>query len=216
MTKEQLRLIDPSITSTRLDVIVPLLNEMVETYKLPSEALPEFLSNIIHESGSFSIKAENMNYTTPARLVAIWKTRFTLTGEPNKKDARQYTSNPRLLANLVYGGRMGNIQPNDGYNFRGGGFAQITGRDAYTLFTDYVNRRDLTRLKIEEVAALVQSNDDWAMDSAFWFFCEFKNLEQMAIDDKFKDLVKRWNGGYIGLEDRTNKYNKALEVLGSV
>ncbi len=66
---------------------------------------------------------------------------------------------------------------------------------------------------MQQVAELVQTNDYWAMDSAFWFFCEMKNLEQMAIDDKFKDIIKRWNGGFIGLADRESKYKKVLEAL---
>jgi putative chitinase len=206
------QLIKLGVNSKRAAEIEPILLELISTYQLPKEALPEFISNVLHESGMFTIKAENMNYSTPARLVAVWPSRFTLTKEPNKRDANLFINKPRELANLVYGGRMGNMQTNDGFDFRGGGFAQITGRDAYTLFTRFVNLRDLSKRTIQEVAQLVQTNDIWAMDSALWFFCEFKNLEQMAIDGKFKELVKRWNGGFIGMKERSDLYNQA-EIL---
>lgn len=213
MTQEQFFKLSPSIPSIRAGQLVELINKYIDIYKFPEEAMPEFIANVIHESGVFSIKAEHMNYSTPSRLVDVWPSRFTLTNEPSKRDARNYINKPKDLANLVYGGRMGNIQPTDGYDFRGGGFAQITGRDAYTLFTRFVNLRDLTKRTINEVATLVQNNDEWAFDSAFWFFCEFKNLEQMAIDGNFKELVKRWNGGFIGLQERENLYEKAKTIL---
>ncbi len=213
---EQISKLVPTLKDPRLTKIVDLLNKYIDVYKMPDGAFSEFIANVLHESGNFSIKAENLRYTTPERLVAVWPSRFTMNParEPGKKDARKYINNPQELANLVYGGRMGNVQRGDGFLFRGGGFPQITGRDAYTMFTAFVNRRDLTKRTIAEVAALVQTDDEWAMDAAFWFFCEFKNLEQLAVEDKMKDVVKRWNGGFIGMADRQSKYDDAVKNFG--
>lgn len=169
------------------------LIKCIDIYKMPQDSLEFFLANILHESGNFTIKSENMNYKTPERLIAVWPSRF------NKNNAPQYINNPSKLANFVYNGRMGNVQPNDGFNFRGGGFAQITGRDAYTAYTTYLNRRDLTKRTIAEVSTLVMTDVYWAMDSAFWFFIHFKDL--VGVTD-FRTVVKRWNGGFIGMEDR--------------
>jgi putative chitinase len=183
--------------------IAEALLKCIDTYKMPDEALDFFLANVLHESGTFSIKSENMNYTTPARLIAIWPSRF------NANNAPLYVKNPTKLANFVYSGRMGNIQPNDGFNFRGGGFAQITGRDSYTAYTIFLNRRDLTNRTIAEVATLVMTDNYWAMDSAFWFFIHFKKL--VGVTD-FPTVVRRWNGGLIGFEDR----KKQLAIVQSV
>lgn len=49
------------------------------------------------------------------------------------KTPQQLARNPKLLANTVYGGEwgkkhLGNVEPNDGWNFRGWGIGQFTGR----------------------------------------------------------------------------------------
>ena len=214
ITAKVLNLICRNISEARAVVIADALNKAGAKYKINIDMMQEFLANLAHESGEFTIKAENLNYTTPQRLVAIWPSRFSLSGGGGKRKASDFVRNPTALANVTYNGRMGNRNgTNDGFNFRGGGFAQITGRDAYTIYTAFVNARDNTRLTIEQVAQLVMTDDYWAMDSAAWFFCEFKNLEQLAMDDRFRDIVKRWNGGFIGIDDRMKYYNRCLQFL---
>jgi putative chitinase len=67
-------------------------------------------------------KRENMNYTAK-RIRQVW---------PSRPDAVQFAGKPEALANSVYGGRLGNKPgTNDGWNYRGGGVDQLTGRDNY-------------------------------------------------------------------------------------
>lgn len=210
----QLSAICRDMNFARVGEITAAINDTIVKYNMPYGAVPEWVANIAHESGEFSIKSESLNYTTPQRIVDVWPSRFNLTGDGGKKNANDYIRNAQKLANEVYNGRMGNRNgSSDGYNFKGGGFAQITGRDAYTLYTLFVNKRDQSKRTIEEVACLVQTDDKWAMDSAGWFFCEFKNLEQLALQDNFRELVKRWNGGFIGIEEREKYYSRAVAVL---
>jgi putative chitinase len=214
---EQVRHICSQLSAPRAAQIGALLSAGMEKWKLGFDEMEEFIPNIAHESGEFTIKCENMNYSAQ-RMAEVWPFRYAI--DPNAKVkvpnalALSLHHNPLKLANLTYNGRMGNrTGTDDGFNFKGGGFAQITGRDAYTLYTSYVNKTSPIKYTIQKLADLVQTTDEWAMDSSFWFFCEFKNLEETALQDKFRDLVKRWNGGLIGLAEREKYYKRTIEVL---
>ena len=205
ITAKQLLQIVPNLNADRAELLAELINDGCLKYNLPKGALPEFIANVAHESGGFRLRKESLFYTRPERLVAIWPTRFG----PGKRDPNQYVRNSTKLANFVYGGRMGNTQPNDGSDFVGGGFAQITGRDAYTMYHRFSKRAGT----VQDTAKWVQDTDEGAMDSAFWFFCEYKNLEELAVQDNFRTLVTRWNGGLIGMPDREKYYKAAVSVL---
>lgn len=86
---------------------------------------------------------ENMNYSAP-RLLEVFPTHFT------RAQAIAFQHNPRLIANQAYGGRMGNAKPpsDDGWNFRGQGLSQLTGRDNYAALAkrtglDLLNHSEL-------------------------------------------------------------------------
>lgn len=73
--------------------------------------------------GTMQPRRENMNYSAK-RLREVWPSRFRTDAE-----AQACARNPRALANKVYNGRMGNRPgTSDGWDFRGNGIGQITGR----------------------------------------------------------------------------------------
>ena len=86
-----------------------------------------FLAQLGHESGGLTVVSENLNYRAE-RLVKVWPSRFA-----SIDDALHCAGNPEKLANTVYSGRMGNGPPasGDGWRYRGRGYIQITGHDAY-------------------------------------------------------------------------------------
>jgi putative chitinase len=215
VTENQVRRIAARLQVARVNAVTEAINLGCSKYGVNSfDVLHEFLANVLHESGEFSIKAENLRYTSAQRLVAIWPTRFTTRGEAGKRNAIEFLNDPVKLANAVYNGRMGNLPgTNDGFNFRGGGYAQITGKEAYQAYLTFVNKRDVTNYTLQQLTTLVQTTEQWAFDSAFWFFCIFKNLEQFAIDDNFREVVRRWNGGFIGIEERQKYYDICKRVL---
>jgi putative chitinase len=125
------------ITKEHILALVPRPRQQyLDCFENPNVLLPfdintplreaHFLAQILHESGGFSILTESLNYSHAERLMAVWPSRF-----PNKEAARPYVGNAAALAEKVYGGRMGNTAPGDGYLYLGRGPLQITGRDSY-------------------------------------------------------------------------------------
>lgn len=87
------------------------------------------LATAFHETGGTMApdSVENLNYTTAARIQAVWPSRF-----PTAAAAAPYVRNPQGLANFVYNGRMGNAAgSNDGWTYRGRTYPHITGRANY-------------------------------------------------------------------------------------
>lgn len=92
--------------------------------------LAYMLATVFHETGSKMLPMEeNLKYTTAEQILKVWPTRFK-----DIEHARQYTNNPQKLANFVYGGRMGNSGPDDGWLYRGRGLPQLTGKTNYIKF----------------------------------------------------------------------------------
>lgn len=87
-----------------------------------------FAGTVYEETGNFKELRENLYYTTQRALVGAWPSRF---GHLSASECSAFLRNPRALANKVYNGRMGNrVGSSDGYDFRGGGWIQTTGRSA--------------------------------------------------------------------------------------
>jgi putative chitinase len=86
-------------------------------------AIAHFLAQASEEAGQGLEMLENMNYSA-ARLMDVFPTHFT----PAMADRAAH--NPRMIADIAYGGRMGNAAPpsDDGWKFRGQGLTQVTGR----------------------------------------------------------------------------------------
>ena len=103
------------------------------------------MAQFSEESGMGTEMVENMNYSA-AGLLRTFPTHFT----PAEAVALQHQ--PRLIADKAYGGRMGNAPPpsDDGWNFRGQGFSQLTGRANYVALSkatglDLVNHPEYLR-----------------------------------------------------------------------
>jgi predicted chitinase len=80
------------------------------------------------ETDGMGILRESMAYRTPARLCAVWPSRF---GKKSDAFLLELISDPVKLADSVYGGRMGNRKgASDGYDTAGGMWVRTTGRYA--------------------------------------------------------------------------------------
>ena len=83
------------------------------------------MAQFSHECGAGREMVENLNYSAAA-LCRVWPTRYT------PELAVWYAHKPQQIANNSYNGRMGNrMGTNDGWDYRGRGLAQCTGRNEY-------------------------------------------------------------------------------------
>lgn len=150
-----------------------------------------FLAQVSFESGRLSRVEENMGYSAK-RLMAVWPRRF-----PTLEVANQYAMQPQKLANFVYGGRMGNSGPNDGWRYRGRGLKQLTGHDNYLLATRGL--AEVKRVSYLDNPDLVAQPEGAAWTAA-WFWWQ-NGLSVMADNDQYERITRTINGGLIGHED---------------
>jgi putative chitinase len=166
-------------------------------FKLSAERGAHLLGQASHESGGLKITRENLNYSAET-MCKVWPSRFKSVAE-----AAPYARNPKALADKVYSGRMGNGE-GEGHIWIGRGFLQLTGKDNYRSFAS-----DMRLPEVMENPSLVET--DYAMETALWFFEKnglFAIADKGVSDDIIKQITKRVNGGYIGLDHRKAETEK--------
>jgi len=202
------------LSQDQLAQIIPGNPYVDHWYTALSQALPDydintpqrvaaFLAQCGHESGGFTAIKENLNYKAES-LVRVWPKYF-----PNMDVANQYAHNQEKIANRAYANRMGNgpEESGDGYRFFGRGLIQLTGRSNYQAFADSIET-DINDLP-EYLATF-----EGCVQSACWFW-EANNLNQYADNFDLVTMTKKINGGTLGLDDRTERYKKALQIMGA-
>lgn len=88
------------------------------------------LANVKKES-DFKLTSENLNYTTVERLREVFPSKSK---SKTDDELKQYLKNPEGLAEFVYGGKMKNDNPGDGFKYRGRGSIQLTGKENYEYY----------------------------------------------------------------------------------
>ena len=201
-----LALLQKLAPTTKKEVLlkyVDCLNKLCKEYDMfdNPHRVAMFLAQVAHESGGFNFVSENLNYSADA-LRIVFKKYF-----PTIVLANQYARQPELIANIVYGNRMGNgpEASGDGWKYRGRGLIQLTGKNNYTKFATALG------LTLNEVIAYLQTPAG-AVESACWFW-DINKLNAIADKEDFVTATKRINGGVNGLADRQHRYEIALEAL---
>ena len=166
-----------------------VINEMnAEKIEDPT-ARASIMAQVAHESGGFTTLSENLNYKAPT-LLKLFPKRFS-----GPDDAQQVASGgPKAVAERIYGGRMGNAPEGsgDGFEYRGRGFIQLTGKNNYKRFGYDGNPDDLTK-------------PGSAAESAIKFMKGYKgDWSNITAVTKFV------NGGTNGLADREEYFHSFL------
>jgi len=180
------------------------LCEVLPDYDINTPSrMAAFLAQTAHESGGYRAIKENLNYKA-ASLRKVFPKYF-----PTDELANAYAQKPEMIANRVYGGRMGNGDEHsgEGYKYCGRGLIQLTGKDNYTRYAQ------ATEQSLDEASEHLTTFEG-CVQSAAWFW-EANNLNQYADSGDILTMTKRINGGTLGLEDRQKHYTHALHVLGA-
>jgi len=180
------------------------MDELFPKYSVDTpERIAGFLAQCGHESGGFRFVEENLNYSAKA-LDSVFGKYF----KNGERDAKEYARKPEKIANVVYGNRMGNGDEDsgDGWQFKGRGYIQLTGRNNYTSFAESVD------MDLDECIDYLKTPKG-ALESALWFW-DTNKLNKYCDKHDVKGMTKRVNGGYNGLEDREEKWEKVLQLLG--
>ncbi|WP_025129708.1 glycoside hydrolase family 19 protein [Pseudomonas sp. PH1b] len=165
------------------------------------ERVAAFVAQAGHESLNLTRVTENLNYSAAA-IMNSWPNRFT------PAQAQQVAYQPQQIAEIAYGGRMGNDQPGDGFKYRGRGYFQISGKAMYqsvgqALGLDLINHPELLEQQPHagNSAGLYWSNN---------------NFNAKADAGNFVGITQVINGGQNGAADRTSRYNAVLNALNAV
>lgn len=163
-----------------------------------------FLAQTGHESLDYTVISENLNYSAQG-LMKTWPSRF-----PNKAIAFAYARNPQKIANKVYANRLGNgpETSGDGWNFRGKGLIQLTGKSNHMLASQQLYGDD----RLVKNPELILNDKTICVEVSCWFW-KTNGLNLLADKKDVIGMTKRINGGTIGLTDRTNRWNNAQRVL---
>lgn len=167
-----------------------------------SRRLTHFLGHIYHESNGFTRLHENLDYRAE-RLMQVWPNRF-----PSLQKAAPYAHNPTALANYVYGGRLGNTGPEDGWRYRGRGFIQLTGKDNYRAASGW-SGLDL----IENPEQAAECNGAAHIAAAFWVHKGLNAVAELPDeDDAIRQETELINGGTLGLPERRSAITRARTI----
>ena len=181
------------------------MKRAMEFYKLSPVRAAHFFAQTAHESGNFKAFSENLNYGAKG-LLGIFKKYF-----PTQEKALLYERKPEKIANVVYASRMGNGDEasGEGWKFRGRGALQLTGKENYKAFSDYLKKPEI--MTNPDLVAT-----EFSFESAMFFFDKNKLwsiCDEGVNDASILKLTKRINGGTHGLEDRTQKTKKYYEYV---
>ncbi|MBY0485942.1 MAG: hypothetical protein K2P85_01925 [Flavobacteriaceae bacterium] len=174
-----------------------------------------FLGQLHEETGGFVRFHENLNYT-PKGLMDTFGTNQISVEQANKygRTAKQ-KANQEAIANIVYGGawgkkNLGNINPGDGWKFRGRGLIQLTGRALYQQYKDFSGLDVIANPDLVGQFAI-------ALDVAGWYWSKSK-LNSLADGNNITSITKKINGGMTNFKERLKNvaYYRSFDVLGDL
>ncbi len=197
------RLIACGVQPTQAKVFAPLLAAAANRFDiLTVQQQAGFIAQAMHESRGFVCLEENLYYSTPERVRAIFSTRVG-----SLSDAAKLIKNPQGLANTVYANRNGNrdTASGDGWRYRGRGLFQLTFADNYRAAGDALSKAYLSQPDLVSQA-------EGAALSAGWFWSAM-GCNAFMSGGEFDATTKRINPAMAGAAERRAIYATCQEAL---
>lgn len=171
-----------------------------------------FFATLLAEVGTKAvIKAENMNYSA----AGLKNTFRVFRNNPALADklGRSKTSPAKTeaIANYAYANRNGNgsVESGDGWNYRGRGFIQITGRSNYAAVSKVIEEVTGSNFMLEELPDIAGTATGAVMSAlAYW---KLHGLSGKSIDE-ITDRVNKYTDSR---SKRKNLYASLLTQLGA-
>ncbi len=123
-------------------------------------------------------------------------------------ESGEYRYMEELADGSAYEGRvdLGNTHPGDGPKFKGHGPIQITGRANHAACGKALGLDLIDNPRLITDAA-------YGTLSATWFW-NSRELSKLADVGWFREITRRINGGFNGMEDRLQYWNRNRRILG--
>lgn len=179
------RLISAGVHPTQAKAFAEPLKAAMALFDISTDArIAAFLAQAMIESQSFTRLEENLFYTTPARIDAVFSAVKSI------EEATLYVRNPQRLANKVYANRNGNGDEasGDGWAFRGRGLFQLTGRANYKAASEGVG---LGSVYVQRPELVAQPSD--ASLTAAWYWSS-RGCNQLIDAGNFDATTRLING----------------------
>lgn len=189
------------------EIWAPILDAACQGNKISTpQRLGMFLANAGHESNGGRVLVENLDYSAEA-LLKQWPKHFT--PETAQKYGRtvEHAADQRGIANEAYDGRNGNNVPGDGWQWKGRGLLQVTGRANYSRVAVMLG------MPMDRLAEALETREGAANSAAAWWRLVGCNV--LADAGKIAVVRAAVNGGAIGLDEVTARYKLALAALGA-
>jgi putative chitinase len=169
-----------------------------------------FLAQVLHETGGLTVLEENMSYRAERIVEVFGPGRHS--ASVGLAEARGLARNPEALAERVYGlgnprkaRELGNIEPGDGFRYRGRGVLQTTGRGSY--------KRLGTRAGVGfEASPDLVASAQHALSPALLEWSE-GNLNLAADRNDIAAITRRINGGFNGFADRQRWFDRLWPLV---
>uniref|UniRef100_A0AAU8L0Q7 Hydrolase n=1 Tax=Pantoea phage Survivor TaxID=3232176 RepID=A0AAU8L0Q7_9CAUD len=187
-----------------------MLNHLVKAGFKDNKVLALALAMARKETGGYQSTVENTNWSAPT-LLKYFK------NVPDAATAQKVAAmSPAERAMWVYGRapkgpQLGNSKPEDGWDYRGRGFFQLTGKANYEKF-----KKD-TGIDVVSNPRLVSEDPNVMAESAVWYLKNNAAMKSIAKTGDFDTAVRGINGGNAvpATDERRKYYNDYLNKLRS-